>query len=143
MIRASVVTRRIDVQALAAEVARASNGATAIFLGTVRSTNEGRVVTGIDYSAYEEMAVSEMNRILEEASSRFAIDGALIEHRVGTLAIGDASIGVVIAAPHRAAALDALRYVVDETKRRAPVWKLEHYGDGSREWVGAADAVRR
>jgi molybdopterin synthase catalytic subunit len=142
MMRASIVARGIDIQALIDEVARASNGATAIFLGTVRSTNEGREVTGIDYSAYEEMAVSEMNRILEEASSRFEIDGAVIEHRVGTLAIGDASIGVVIAAPHRAAAIDSLRYVVDETKRRAPVWKLEHYSDGSREWVGAAEGAR-
>jgi molybdopterin synthase catalytic subunit len=141
--RASVVARAIETQALVDAVARDSNGATAIFLGTVRSTNDGRAVTGIDYSAYEEMAASEMNLILDEVSSRFEIDGALIEHRIGTLAIGETSIAVVIAAPHRAAALDALRYVVDETKRRAPIWKLEHYSDGSREWVGAAEGARR
>ena len=137
MMRAAVVRGPIDPQSLVHEVARASNGATTLFIGTVRSNNEGRDVTGIDYSAYDEMAMKEMNAILAEASSRFEIDSAAIEHRVGTLTIGDASIAVAVAAPHRAAALDALRFIVDQTKARAPIWKLEHYTDGAREWVGA------
>jgi len=140
MMRAEMVERPISVGALVAEVAAASNGATAAFLGTVRSENAGREVNGIDYSAYSEMASAEMLRILGEAREKFAVAGAVIEHRTGTLAIGDISIGVVTAAPHRRAAMDALHYIVEETKARAPIWKLEHYADGTREWVGAGGA---
>ena len=135
--RASLVREVIDATALANSIAAASNGATAIFLGTVRSSNEGRAVTGIEYSAYDEMATLEMKSILDEARERFSIADATIEHRLGELRVGDASIGVAVVHPHRAPAMDALRYIVDETKKRAPIWKLEHYADGSREWVGA------
>ena len=137
MTRATLVTRPIDVSSLAASVAAARNGATALFVGTVRSFNEGRSVTGIEYSAYVEMAEREMTSILAEACERFGIADATLEHRLGKLAPGEASIGVAVAHPHRAGAMDALRYIVDETKRRAPIWKLEQYADGSREWVGA------
>jgi len=135
--RAALTTAPIDVSALLAEVTAGSNGATALFLGTVRASNEGREVTGIEYSAYEEMAPREMSAILDEASRRFGIQHAAVEHRVGTLAVEDVSIAVAVAAPHRAPAMDALRFIVDETKRRAPIWKLEHYSDGTREWVNA------
>ncbi len=137
MIRVSLVHAPIDVAALAATVAKESNGATAIFIGTVRSSNDGRPVTGIEYSAYDEMAEREMVSILEEAGMKFGIADANIEHRLGTLRIGDASVGVAVAHPHRGAAMDALRYIIDETKRRAPIWKLEHYTDGTRQWVNA------
>src|SRR5687768_9729718 len=123
-----------------AEVARPSNGATAIFIGTVRSMNEGREVTGIEYSAYDEMAVAEISAILEEARALFAIEDDVVEHRVGKLGIGDASIAVVSAAPHRRSAIESVRYIIDETKTRAPVWKLELYMDGTREWVGSGGA---
>ena len=140
--RASIVDRAIDVQALTREASSETCGATAVFLGTVRSTNEGKPVTGIDYSAYREMAEREMLGVLSEAAERFGIVEGIIEHRIGTLAIGDASIAVVLSHPHRGNAMDALRYVVDETKARATIWKLEHYTDGSREWVGAGSAPR-
>ena len=138
--RASIVDHAIDVQALTKEAASETCGATAVFLGTVRSTNEGKPVTGIDYSAYREMAEREMLAILNEAGERFGIIEGIIEHRIGTLAIGEASIAVVLSHPHRGNAMDALRYVVDGTKARATIWKLEHYTDGSREWVGAGSA---
>ena len=140
MMRASLVTDPIDISSLASTVAKDVNGATAVFLGTVRSTNEGRAVTGIEYSAYEEMAEREMVSILAEAREKFGIADAIMEHRLGTLRIGEASIGVAVAHPHRGPAMEALRYIVDETKRRAPIWKLEHYADGSREWVNAGSA---
>ena len=137
MMRASIVRRAIDIAELTKEAASESCGATAVFVGTVRSTNEGKEVTGIDYTAYEQMAEKEMLGILREAADRYEIVGGIIEHRIGTLEIGDASIAVVVSHPHRGNAMDALRYVVDETKSRATIWKLEHYTDGSREWVGA------
>ncbi|MEO8194719.1 MAG: molybdenum cofactor biosynthesis protein MoaE [Gemmatimonadales bacterium] len=137
MMRATMVRHPILSDSLIAEVASESCGATALFLGTVRSSNEGREVGGIEYSAYDEMAEREMGLILEEAGTKFGVEAAVIEHRVGELVPGDVSIGVVVAHHHRAPAMDALRYIVDETKARAPIWKLEHYADGSREWVGA------
>ena len=141
MIRAGVVEHPIDVASLITEASDPGNGATAVFLGTVRNGNDGRGVTGIDYSAYAGMAVEEMTRILGEACEQYGIESAIIEHRTGTLSVGDVSIAVVTAAPHRRAAMDALHYIVEETKARAPIWKLEHYTDGTREWVGAGSAA--
>jgi molybdopterin synthase catalytic subunit len=137
MIRASIVRQKIVLDDLIGQAASPAFGATAIFIGTVRDENEGRSVDGIDYSAYEEMAELEMSRILEEARNRYSIESAIVEHRVGELAVGDASIAIVVAHPHRGAALDALRYIIDETKARATIWKREHYSDGTREWVGS------
>jgi molybdopterin synthase catalytic subunit len=137
MIRASIVRDTLDVTRLSSEAASPECGATAIFLGTVRSENEGRGVDGIEYSAYEEMAEREMLTILEESTSRYSIHSAIVEHRIGDLDVGEASIAVVVTHPHRAAAMDALRYIVDETKTRAPIWKREKYSDGTREWVGS------
>jgi len=135
--RASIVHAPIDPAALVTEVAHQSNGATSVFLGTVRSDNEGRDVTGIEYSAYEEMAESEMAAILDETRDVFATAHSVIEHRVGALGVGEISMAVVVATPHRAASMSAVLYIVEEVKSRAPIWKLEHYVDGTREWVGA------
>jgi molybdopterin synthase catalytic subunit len=137
MIRAAIVEDAIDLDRLIDDVSAVTNGAIAIFLGTVRNSNAGREVTGIEYSAYSEMAVAEMTRILEEAREKHGIASALIEHRVGSLRAGDASIAIVTASPHRRSAIDAMNYIIEETKSRAPIWKLEHYTDGTREWVGA------
>lgn len=134
---ARITKEPIDVAAISRSVSSESSGAIAVFLGAVRSHNDGRAVTGIEYSAYCEMAEKEMLRILDEAGEKFDVKDMIIEHRVGELTIGDASIGVAIAHAHRQPALDALRYIVDETKARAPIWKLEHYSDGTREWVNA------
>jgi Molybdopterin converting factor, large subunit len=143
MMRATIVNDPIDIGSLTREAESDSCGATAVFLGTVRSTNEGRNVDGIEYSAYEEMAEKEMMAILGEAAAKFVIRQGIIEHRIGVLAVGDISIAVVVAHPHRHHAMDALRYIIDETKARATIWKLEHYTDGSREWVGAGTGQPR
>lgn len=133
--RAAVVTNLIDVGSLIHEVADDSHGATAIFIGTVRSTNEGRQVLEIEYTAYEEMAEREMTAILAEAER--ANEGAALvaEHRIGLLAVGEASIVIAAAHERRACALDALRYAIDEMKSRVPIWKREVYTDGSQSWV--------
>ena len=137
--RTAVVERPLDPAALLAEVADAGHGATTLFLGTVRETNDGRPVTGIDYTAYAAMAERELGRIVAEAAERFGTaEGAprvVVEHRVGTLGVGEASVAVAAAHARRAPAMDAVRYVVEELKRRVPVWKREHYADGTREWL--------
>jgi molybdopterin synthase catalytic subunit len=133
--RSTVARRAIDTSALLAEVRRARNGAAVLFVGTVREVNEGRPVTGMEYTAYEAMAERELAAIVGEAASRFGTDDIVVEHRLGSLDLGDVSVAIVAAHPHRAPAFDAARYVIEELKRRVPIWKLEYYADGSREWV--------
>jgi molybdopterin synthase catalytic subunit len=135
MMRASVVERPIDLPALLDEVASVAAGATSAFVGTVRDTNDGRSVVGIEYSAYSSMAEREMRAILDEAGERYGIERAVVEHRIGTLRLGEASVAIVVAHAHRGPALDACRHIIEELKRRVPVWKREHYVDGTREWV--------
>jgi molybdopterin synthase catalytic subunit len=133
--RTALVDREIDVAALVREVADARNGATLLFVGTVRDVNDGRAVTGMEYSAYRYMAERELADIVREASEEFGTTLSVVEHRLGTLALGDASVAIAVAHPHRGAAYDASRYVIEQLKRRVPIWKLEHYVDGTREWV--------
>ena len=141
------VTREaIDVEALIEETARADRGGTVVFLGTVRRGPEDGPVEAIEYSAYEEMAEAECGRIVAEAGDRWPGFGIAIRHRLGEVATGTASIAVVAAAPHRAEAFDAGRWVVEEAKRRLPVWKRERFADGSSRWrertgAEAPDAV--
>ncbi|NUO64459.1 MAG: molybdenum cofactor biosynthesis protein MoaE [Gemmatimonadaceae bacterium] len=135
--RSAIVHGPIDVHALLAEVAASSNGATVLFTGTVRELSEGRSVEGIDYDAYEEMAREELARIVREASERFGTGHVVAEHRVGSLALGEASVAIAVGHPRRAGAFDAARYVIEEIKLRLPVWKQELFTDGTREWVDA------
>lgn len=133
--RAAIVTRPIDVASLIQEVADEHHGATVVFIGTVRSTNEGREVREIEYTAYEEMAEREMNVILGEASGTHNATLLVAEHRIGLLPVGEASIVIAAAHERRACALDAMRYAIDEMKSRVPIWKREVYADGSQSWV--------
>ena len=140
--RSALVDRAIDVSALMAEVTRTANGAMLLFVGTVRDVNNGRAITGMDYAAYTSMAERELADIVNEAAAKFDADDIIVEHRIGTLALGDASVAIAVAHPHRAPAYDASRYVIEQLKQRVPIWKLEHYTDGTREWVGAHTRAR-
>ena len=141
--RASVVTRPLDTGALLREVSGARTGATVLFVGTVRSVNEGREVTAIEYTAYEVMAEREMSAVLAEAEERHAGVVLVAEHRIGMLEVGEASIAIAAAHEHRGRALDALRYAIDEIKNRAPIWKRELYADGSESWIDPAPTAAR
>jgi len=136
-IRTAIVRRAIDVAGLLAEVRNTANGATLLFLGQVRDVNDGRAVTGIEYSAYDEMAGHELATIARECAAAFGISHLIVEHRLGALELGDTSIAIVVAHPHRGAAYDASRFVIEEVKRRLPIWKREGYLDGTSEWVNA------
>ena len=135
MISASLVREPIDVSRLIALAGSDDAGATAVFIGTVRNENDGRRVTGMEYSAYEAMAAKELTRIAQDAAEIFSVISLIIEHRVGTLALGDASVAIVAASAHRRAAIDCTSFVIEEIKKHVPIWKLEHYVDGTREWV--------
>ena len=135
MRRGSILTTEIDPGSLVRDVSAPQYGAISLFVGTVREVNEGRGVSAIEYSAYKSMASAELERILDEAETRFGVSAVVVEHRIGLLALGDVSIAIASAHAHRAPALDCTRYVIEEIKKRVPIWKKEHYADGTREWV--------
>ena len=126
---------RLEVADLLAEVQSAERGGTCVFLGTVRN-DAG--VTGIDYTAYEAMAVEEIERILAETHERWPDARVMLQHRLGLIPVGEASIAIAAAAPHRDAAFAACRYVIEEVKKRLPIWKKELHADGSATWVDAS-----
>ena len=126
----------LDVGDLLAKVQSPERGGTCVFLGTVRN-DAG--VTSIDYSAYESMAVEEIERILAEARERWPRSRVMLQHRLGVIPVGEASIAIAAAAPHRDEAFAACRYAIEEVKKRLPVWKKELRGDGSEQWVEAHD----
>ena len=133
--RTRLVERPIDVAALVAEVSAPEMGAASVFIGTVRDVNDGRPVTGIDYTAYPAMAQQEMQRIAGEAVLAWPGTHIVVEHRIGFLELGEASIAIVAANARRTPSLDAMRFLIEEIKKRVPIWKREHYADGTREWV--------
>lgn len=129
----------IAVDALLREVQSAERGGTCVFLGTVRGDDD---VTGIEYSAYDEMAVAEIERMLAEAQQRWNGARVTLQHRLGLVPLGEASIGIVAAAPHREEAFAACRYVIEEVKKRLPVWKKELHADGTARWTDASRQAR-
>ena len=138
---ASLVDRPIDPATLLRVVADPAAGATTLFLGTVRNSDDGRPVTGIDYHAYAGMAVGQLETILREASHRYGTCRISAEHRIGYLAVGEISVAIAVSHERRAPALAAAQYVIDEIKRRVPIWKREHYADGTRQWVDPSATV--
>jgi molybdopterin synthase catalytic subunit len=131
----------IAPDALKRALAVETDGACVCFEGWVRDHNDGAAVTALEYEAHRAIAEHEGEKILQEARERFAITNARCEHRVGRLAIGDCAVWVGVSAPHRGAAFDACRYIIDETKRRVPIWKKEYYRDGHSGWVNCATTV--
>jgi molybdopterin synthase catalytic subunit len=120
---------------LLAEVGAAALGGTVLFLGTVRRSEEDGPVEGIEYTAYPEMAEAEFEKILAEARERWPGSRLAVRHRLGWVPVGEASVAVAAAAPHRADAYQSSRYVIDQIKRRVPIWKKERLDSGRSRWV--------
>lgn len=134
---ARVVREPLDARALTSAVRRSSNGAVVTFEGTTRDETDGRRVLHLEYEAHEAMAEKVLGQVLEETACRFGLSDVAARHRLGRLEIGDVSLVVVVAAPHRLEAFLAAQYAVDRIKHIVPVWKQEHFADGA-VWVGAA-----
>ncbi len=130
----------IRVEALLDAVRGDADGAVALFVGTVRDHNDGHRVVELEYHAYETMAAAELGRIVDEAVRRFGVSRIAVVHRVGRLAIGEASVAVAAASAHRSAAFDACRHVVEALKRTAPIWKKETF-EGGAVWIEGPDRV--
>jgi len=124
----------IDAAAVLAGLAQPRDGALDLFLGVVRDHHDGRRVVRLEYHAYPEMALKVMQAIAAEARARFGISSLVLVHRLGTLEIGEISVALAVAAPHRQAAFDACRHAMERLKREVPIWKREQFEDGT-EWV--------
>jgi molybdopterin synthase catalytic subunit len=107
-----------------------------VFIGTVRNNAHGKNVLWLEYEAYESMAVSEIRKIIDEASHRWPLLGWAVSHRVGTLKPGEVSVVVAVSSPHRQQSFEACQYIIDTLKAKAPIFKKEIFEDGE-EWVSA------
>jgi molybdopterin synthase catalytic subunit len=136
-----LVREPIDVAALCA--ATPADGAVCLFVGVVRSENAGRPVLRLEYEAYEEMALPLLEEIAAEAGRLHPVTRVRLVHRLGTLAVGDTSVVIAVSAPHRAEAFAACRFVIDALKSQVPIWKKEHYADGSVWLEGAGTGERQ
>lgn len=132
--RVRVLTGPIDQAELVGFVASSAAGATVLFLGTVRDHSEGKEgITHLDYEVYLEEVERVIDGIVGEARERWQLEGVAVDHRVGTVTLGEASVAVAVSAAHRSDAFGAARYLIDELKQRAPIWKKEHWPGGA-EW---------
>ena len=121
----------IDRDALVSLLRQPADGAIVVFDGIVRDNTRGRRTLYLDYEAYEEMALAQMQRLAREARAQFAVDRVGIVHRLGRLEIGESSVLIVVTSAHRGPAFEASRWIIDTLKRTVPVWKKEHFVDGA------------
>jgi len=131
----------LDTAELAGSLRAGHAGAFVSFEGRVRDTDGSRTVVALEYEAYPALSLTEGTAIVREAL-REVVDARCI-HRVGRLAVGDVAIWIGVIAGHRDEAFRACRYIIDEVKRRVPIWKKEYYGDGRSEWIGLTEGLAR
>jgi molybdopterin synthase catalytic subunit len=127
----------LSVDEVLAAVADPAAGGLALFAGAVRDTDHDRDVTALSYSAHPS-AEAELRRVAEVIAEKFPVLGIAAVHRVGDLEIGDLSVVVAVACPHRAEAFDACRALIDLLKASVPIWKHQRFAEGDSEWVGSA-----
>lgn len=124
----------VNIPEILAKGASDSDGSDIVFIGRVRNNSRDKDVTLIDYEIYPEMALKELNKIADEAMTKYKLSRCVIVHRYGRVYPGETSIVIIVSAPHREETYDGSRYIIDEVKTRVPIWKKEHYTDGS-EWL--------
>src|SRR5450755_4605219 len=130
----SITRERLDREALVAAVSHASVGGIVVFEGVVRDNARGKQVRYLEYDVYPEMAEQQIRTIVTEAQQRWGVERVAVAHRFGRLEIGEASVIIVVASPHRSEAFDACRYIIDTLKSTVPIWKKEVATNGE-EWV--------
>jgi molybdopterin converting factor subunit 1 len=134
--RFRIQSEPLDPRDIEALVANPAAGAMATFIGTVRDHGRGKSVTHLDYEAYAPAAELTLAQIGDEIRERWGVEHVAIAHRVGSLAVGEASVVISVASPHRDAAFEACRYAIERIKEIVPIWKKEHYADGAA-WLGS------
>jgi molybdopterin synthase catalytic subunit len=131
---AGVVDRPIDLVGLLAAGHHPAAGAVVLFSGEVRERNNGREVAFLEYEAHVPLAEKMIGEILAEAKERWNLSVSIAQHRIGRVEIGETAVVVITASPHRGEAYAASRHIIDRIKHEAPIWKCEHYQDGTKEW---------
>ncbi len=126
----------IEVQKVIDAASLKEAGAINTFIGTVRNQTSGKKVTQLEYEAYEPMAVSEIRKIIEEASKKWNLTGWAVSHRVGTLLPGEIAVVVAVSTPHRKESFEACQFIINGLKQTVPIWKKEFFEDGD-QWVSA------
>lgn len=134
----AIVSEPIMAEGVLARVGDHADGAAILFLGVVRDHADGRPVHGMRYDTYQAMAEEVLAQIAGEAAERLGTDRVAVVHRIGALDVGEVSVAIAVSSPHRAEAFEASRYVIEEIKKRLPVWKKERYADGAEAWVEGA-----
>jgi molybdopterin synthase catalytic subunit len=132
----SITDKPIDVQKLIDTASSPAAGAVNVFIGTVRDNTQGKGVVGLEYEAYDSMAIAEIQKIIDDASQRWSLQGWAVSHRVGTLKPGEVSVVVAVSTAHRRESFEACQFIIDTLKAKAPIWKKELFQDGA-EWVSA------
>lgn len=125
----------IDTQTLLRKAQSPASGAVLLFLGVTRQHTAGRETTELHYDIYHEMAEQQLATLEAEARRRWGLDECLIVHRLGRVPLGEASVAIVVASPHRREAFASGEWLIDTLKEVVPIWKQEHWADGSSEWV--------
>jgi molybdopterin synthase catalytic subunit len=129
--RVEIVDAPIAAEATVAAMKAGDDGAVCVFDGIVRDNTRGRPTLYLDYEAYREMALEQMQRLAAEAVTKFGVRDVAVVHRLGRLAVGETSVLIVVASAHRAAAFDACRWLIDTLKKTVPIWKKETFADGA------------
>jgi molybdopterin synthase catalytic subunit len=126
----------IDIEAVIAKLITPASGGVNVFIGTTRNHSHGREVTLLEYEAFEPMAIELMADLERRAREQWPLHGVVLVHRLGKVSIGEASVVVGVSASHRKEAFEACRFLIDSLKKEVPVWKREHFADGTVEWSG-------
>jgi molybdopterin synthase catalytic subunit len=132
----------IDIQTVIDSVRSSEAGAVDVFIGTTRNQSEGRAVVGLEYEAFESMALKVMGEISDAVRARWSVREISIVHRTGSVEIGQASVVIAVSSVHRKEAFEACRFIIDTLKREAPIWKRELFADGSEGWSGQNQDLR-
>ncbi|MBF0276917.1 MAG: molybdenum cofactor biosynthesis protein MoaE [SAR324 cluster bacterium] len=136
----SVTRDPINLDSLRQRAHHPKAGAVLLFCGDVRNHSEGKQVEALEYEAHESMALKQINDIVEEAGKRWEIHFVEVIHRFGIMKISECSIAIAVSTSHRKDAYSASRYIIDTVKHTVPIWKKEHFTDGSSEWSKGCEA---
>lgn len=138
----ALTSRSIDVPELISRLTTPESGGIDVFVGTTRNHSDGRTVTRLEYEAFEPMAVEQMSVLERRARERWPLHRVVIVHRLGVVPVGEASAVIGVSAGHRNEAFEACRFLIDTLKQEVPIWKREHFADGSTEWSGQNSKVK-
>ena len=136
VVRAELTREPLDLARLVSEVTAANCGGIASFLGVVRDHDEGRAVVALTYDAYDTLAIAQLRAVADEALARWPDARIAVQHRAGRLVVGEASVAIAVACPHRAEAFACCRHVIDRVKEAVPIWKREESAEGARWLAG-------